>query len=310
MTRRRRGSGRACRAASRAAASEPGSRQPRSSAAAATPAAGPKTVEHPDAHRHRRGRLGDPQHVEKRDGLPRSCTSAAELERDRAERTEPTGAAAAPAAAEVGTGAKDGRAGGQAAEEQVGGNVGGPGRRLDDRPAVVTGEFGVRHHRPLAAPARAAGSALVIGSVRGERLLPTHTARCSPRLPRTTARQGPRPRLLPHRRQVAGGDNRIRRQAVHLGLVEQQESRAGAADAVSGVVPVQARLGDAAVVQRRQPRLERAHAIRRGRRTGLTRSGRLARMRASYPGRGGRSTACTFGPGRRSWCPGRPFAGR
>ena len=50
------------------------------------------------------------------------------------------------------------------------------------------------------------------------------------------------PDAAPHRRQVARGDDRVRRQPVDLGLVEQQEERAVAADAVVGVVAVQPRL--------------------------------------------------------------------
>ena len=45
--------------------------------------------------------------------------------------------------------------------------------------------------------------------------------------------------VLPHGGQVAGSDHRIRRQAVHLGLVQQQEERPAAADAVVRVVQVE-----------------------------------------------------------------------
>src|SRR6266568_5245942 len=50
-----------------------------------------------------------------------------------------------------------GRGAGQAAEEQVAGDVGSPHRFLQHRPAVVGAEVGLRHHLLLAAAAAAAG---------------------------------------------------------------------------------------------------------------------------------------------------------
>ena len=72
-----------------------------------------------------------------------------------------------------------------------------------------------------------------------------------------------RARVPPHGGQVAGGDDGVRRQSVHLGLVEQQEERAVAADAVLRVVAVEPCVGDAGVVQLGDPRLRRARAVRR-----------------------------------------------
>src|SRR5215218_1801867 len=60
-------------------------------------------------------------------------------------------------------------------------------------------------------------------------------------------------RGLPHRGQVAGGDDRVRREAVDLGLVEQQEEGADAADAVSLVPAVEPRRLHALARERRQP---------------------------------------------------------
>ena len=178
-----------------------------------------------------------------------------------------------------------------------------PGRRLEDRPAVVGRELGRRHDELLAPasaaasparPRRTAGRRRVIGSRRPRE---AH-GRTAPR--RSAAAAG----VPPHRRQVAGGDHRVRRQAVDLGLVEQQEERAVAADAVVGVVAVQpgARLARARAAPRPGPR--RAPAARRGRRTGSTRSGRPWRRPAPGRRRAGRSTWCTSRPGRR------PRAGR
>ena len=59
--------------------------------------------------------------------------------------------------------------------------------------------------------------------------------------------------VLPHAGQVAGGDHRVRRQAVDLGLVEQQEERPAAADAVVRVVQVEPGLGLAGRAQVRHP---------------------------------------------------------
>ena len=50
-------------------------------------------------------------------------------------------------------------------------------------------------------------------------------------------------------RDSGGGDHGVRRQPVHLGLVEQQEDRPGAADAVVGVRAVESRLGIPQLVQ-------------------------------------------------------------
>src|SRR5258708_18475413 len=56
--------------------------------------------------------------------------------------------------------------------------------------------------------------------------------------------------MLPDARQIAGGGDRIGREAVDLGLVEEQEERARATDAVVGIVTVEPRVGDTARVQR------------------------------------------------------------
>jgi hypothetical protein len=58
---------------------------------------------------------------------------------------------------------------------------------------------------------------------------------CSEAPPGGASRSG----RLPEGRQVAGGGHRVGREAVHLGLVEQQEEGAGAADPVSLVAQVE-----------------------------------------------------------------------
>jgi len=59
--------------------------------------------------------------------------------------------------------------------------------------------------------------------------------------------------VLPDRAEVAGGHDRVRRQPVDLGLVEQQEERAVAADAVLRVAPVEPGDVDPSLVQLGQP---------------------------------------------------------
>ncbi len=61
--------------------------------------------------------------------------------------------------------------------------------------------------------------------------------------------------MPPHPRQVASRDDRVRRQAVDLGRIQQQEERAPAADAVIGIVEIQSRPGDPGVVQLADPLL-------------------------------------------------------
>ena len=60
--------------------------------------------------------------------------------------------------------------------------------------------------------------------------------------------------------QVAGRRDRVRRQPVHLGVVEQQEERAEAADAVVRVGAVQAGVGVAGRLERLDPRRRHARA--------------------------------------------------
>jgi hypothetical protein len=78
----------------------------------------------------------------------------------------------------------------------------------------------------------------------------------------------------PHGRQVAGGDHRVGRQAVHLGLVEQQEKRPAAADAVRRVVQVQLRVLLARRVQVLDPQPGPfAQLVKRAELDGLGRAG-------------------------------------
>ena len=98
---------------------------------------------------------------------------------------------------------------------------------------------------------------------------------------------------LPHRRQVARGDDRVGRQPVDLGLVEQQEERAVAADAVVGVVAVQPRLDDARLVQLLDALAGAlAQLVELAELDRVGRAG-LGARRLLADARGGRSTACT-----------------
>ena len=84
-------------------------------------------------------------------------------------------------------------------------------------------------------------------------------------------------------RQVPGGDHRVRRQAVDLRLVEQQEERAVAADAVVGSWPYSRASVTPRVVQRVDPLRGPVAQLVERRRTGSTRSGRPGRRPASGP---------------------------
>src|SRR6185437_1569765 len=78
----------------------------------------------------------------------------------------------------------------------------------------------------------------------------------------------------PHRGSIAGRHDRVRRQAVDLGLVEQQEHRAGAADAVVGVLAVEAGLRDAPLVELFDPvRRALAQLVEFAELDGLSRAG-------------------------------------
>jgi len=55
--------------------------------------------------------------------------------------------------------------------------------------------------------------------------------------------------VLPHLGQIPGGDDGVRRQPVHLGLVQQQEEGGVATHAVVRVVAVEAGVGDSGLVQ-------------------------------------------------------------
>ena len=182
-------------------------------------------------------------------GRPRSCTNASGGQRDRAEggdlgrprETRPVGALAARR--------QQGRGAGEAAEEEVAGDVPGfPGRRLQDRPAVVAVEVGRRHDQLLASSATVS-TATTAGRCGGHRL-GRRTKLANARAARVRAAA---PALPPHRTEVAGRDDRVRRQAVDLGLVEEQEERAVTADPVGGVRAVQARTGLATFVELLDP---------------------------------------------------------
>ena len=159
------------------------------------------------------------------------------------------------------------------------GDVRAPRGLLDHGPAVVRAELGLGHHLLLAA-----------GPLRRRR---SSTARPGTRPRTAAARPAAAARRAATSGQVARGHHRVRRQAVDLGLVEQQEERAVAADAVVRVrrrtAAPRPRPSSCSSATRARP----ARAARRAARTGSTRSGRPWRRPASGRRRAGRSTACT-----------------
>ena len=100
-----------------------------------------------------------------------------------------------------------------------------------------------------------------------------------PRPPAGRARR--QPGVLPHPRQVGGGDDRVGREAVDLRLVEQQEERPCAAHAAVGVLGVELGAHDAGRLQVGHPllgalaELVDVTELDRLRRAGLGAGGRL-----------------------------------
>ena len=174
------------------------------------------------------------------------------------------------------------RARGEPAGEQVRRDPPVPRRRLEDRPAVVGGRVGAGNE--LLPPARVYS-------------LSTPPGECAER--RGQEAGGGRADETPHPHHVPGRHDRVRRQPVDLGLVQQQEERTVAADAVVRVGSVQARSGSPLARAGSPPARPPARAARPARRTGWSRSGRP--WRRPVPGRraAGRSRACTSGRGRR-----------
>ena len=130
----------------------------------------------------------------------------------------------------------------------------GPGRRpLVDRPLSASVGRDPRRCRARLAVGRGRPAVAVHGGAHDP--LPANTATApASRAPAASAG------AAPHVRQVAGGDDRVRRQAVDLRLVEQQEERAGAADAVVGVLAVQPRVHHPRRVQRSDPGVARSRS--------------------------------------------------
>jgi len=118
----------------------------------------------PRADRHRRGRLDDPQHVVEAVRPTEVVDQEVRRAAERDESTDPPGAPhGRPARARAAL-AEQRRGPGDAAEEQVGGDVEGPWGRLDDGPPVVGGELRLGYHRvrvttPAPAPSVAAAPA-------------------------------------------------------------------------------------------------------------------------------------------------------
>ena len=93
-------------------------------------------------------------------------------------------------------------------------------------------------------------------------------------MPAATRLAAARPTCFQDAGQVAGGDHLIRRQAVHLGLVQQQEERPAAADAVVRVVQVELGVVLAGLAQVRHPqRGPLAELVQRPELDGLGRAG-------------------------------------
>ena len=109
----------------------------------------------------------------------------------------------------------------------------------------------------------------------------------------TGQRDGRRADVLPDGPEVAGRDDGVGRQAVHLGLVEQQEERTVAADAVLGIATVEAGDVEALLVQLGQAPV--GALVELAQLSELDRLGGagLGTGRASGPPSAGRSRACT-----------------
>ena len=177
----------------------------------------------------------------KRSGRPRSWTRAASDRLIAPQRADLGHPGQLAVAGQLGAGGQQRRRARQAAEEQVPGDVRGlPDRLLDHRPAVVGGELRLRHHR-LLGPAACGRRRAAVGAVRSAVARPAVIGSLTAAAEAERDAGGGQPGrgqadVLPHARQVPGGDHRVRRQPVHLGLVEQQEERPAAADAVVRVV--------------------------------------------------------------------------
>ena len=111
------------------------------------------------------------------------------------------------------------------------------------------------------------------GTIRSSRVALTGALRRTTAATPATSAPAASAAARPHAGQVPGRHDRVGRQPVHLGLVEQQEERAGAADAVVRVARRRGgRRSSPALVQRSHPRsaarpqlVERAELDRVGR---------------------------------------------
>ncbi len=214
-----------------------------------------------------------------RSGTPRSEVRSAGLDRDRGQRDRPCPAGqhlVAPQLAQVGRDRRDAPA--SAAGEEVDRDLPRPHRFLDHRLSVVGAD---------------------LGSARA------HATSEYRREQSDTQRQRP-PRRWPPRSRPRSrrGVHRVRWEAIHLGLVEQQEEGPGPADAVVLVGQVQLRLLLTRPPAGAPAGARHARADRPARRTGSSSSDRPARRPAPCRPSAGRSRACTSTPGRR------PPAGR
>ena len=240
--------------------------------------------EEPRPHAHGRRHLGHPEHVQEPGRASEVGDEEDAAHADRGRRRQQAPAGEAGVAREPSAGGEEGRPGRDPAGEEVGRDVPLPHRPLEDGPPVVRPHrrgSGHRRRRPRKAAAAPSGEGCGGGGGRA-----------------------------PHPGEVAGGDHRVGGQAVDLGVVEEEEEGAHAADAVGRVGAVEAGLGHARRLQRRRPEPRPGPAARPAGRTGSTWWGRRWRTPAPVRPAAGRSTWCTSRPGRRP-CAGRsPRTGR
>ena len=173
-----------------------------------------------------------------------------------AETAAPTQHAAARL---VGAGGEEAAARGQSPEKEVVGNVVRPHRGLENWASVVAGKSPPGRPWTSRQSRRRERDQTADVCHRRWRYRPwarSRPGRCSP-LPDLDEGAhsggdkggGGDPRHPPHAAQVSCRNNRVVRQAVHRRLVEEQEERAGPADAVVGVVAVEPGLGDSGFVE-------------------------------------------------------------
>ncbi len=185
--------------------------------------------EEPRPHAHGGRHLGHPEHVQEPGRASEVGHQEDAAHADRGRRRQQAPAGEAGVAREPSAGGEERRPGCDPTGEEVGRDVPLPHRPLEDGPPVVRPHRRGSGHRRAAAAAEEGG-----GDAHGQG-------------------GGGGGRRAPHPGEVAGGDHRVGGQAVDLGVVEEEEEGAHAADAVGRVGAVEAGLGHARRLQRVDP---------------------------------------------------------